>query len=123
MDGASESSRRLEGLLAKIGGVRVVGRASGAAAAVAAIRRAKPEVVLVDLVLEEGSGFDVLREVHRREPGIGLYIVSNYADEPYRRHAMRLGAVDFFDRTTELARLEAVLAARSALTRRRVAPL
>jgi DNA-binding NarL/FixJ family response regulator len=65
----------------------------------------------------------VLREVRARAPEIALYMVSNYASEPYRRHARNLGAADFFDKTTELERLCQVLAARAVLTRQPVAPL
>ncbi|HET7198784.1 MAG TPA: response regulator [Burkholderiales bacterium] len=123
VDRSPESRARLRSLVEAIDGAHVAGDAAGARAAVGAILAGKPDVVLVDVLLEDGSGFEVLREVGAREPGIALYMLSNYASEPYRRHAARLGALDFFDRTTELGRLREALAARARLTRRPVAPL
>lgn len=115
VDESPHSRNRLTRLIESVAAMHVVGHAGGARAAIAAILEKKPDVVLLDLKLEEGSGFDVLHELHEREPGIDVYMLSNYASEPYRRHALRLGAIDFFDKTTELERLCAVLAARAVL--------
>jgi DNA-binding NarL/FixJ family response regulator len=105
---------RLVGMLDAIPGVTIVGSASGVREAIAGIYRAKPEVVVLDLKLAQGSGFDVLSEVHRQEPGIDFYMLSNFSSEPYRRHAERLGAVGFFDKTSEFERVREVLAQRVA---------
>ena len=122
VDASPESRRRLTGMLEGLEAIRVVGHASNAKAAIAAILEKLPDVVLLDLKLEEGSGLEVLREVRRREPGIDFYILSNYASAPYRRCALRLGAVEFFDKTTELEALRELLAER-ALTRQPAVPL
>jgi DNA-binding NarL/FixJ family response regulator len=103
-------------MLDAIPGVHIVGHASGVREAIAGIFRAKPEVVVLDLKLAQGSGFDVLSEVHGREPGIDFYMLSNFASEPYRRHAERLGAVGFFDKTTEFERVRDSIAQRVMTT-------
>jgi hypothetical protein len=36
-------------------------------------------------------------------------MLSNFASEPYRRHAARLGAKDFFDKSSDMERLRATL--------------
>lgn len=124
VDESPQSRSRLTRLLERlVEPVQVVGHAGTASAAIAAILDKKPEVVLLDLKLEEGSGFDVLRELRKREPGIDVYMLSNYASEPYRRYALRLGATDFFDKTAELERLCTVLAGRAALKPQRAAQL
>jgi len=89
--------------------LRLVGEAAGVPEAISGILAAKPDLVLLDLSLENGSGFDVLSAVHRREPGIAFYMLSNFASEPYRRHAERLGARGFFDKSTDLERLRSIL--------------
>jgi DNA-binding NarL/FixJ family response regulator len=70
--------------------------------------------VLLDLCLERSSGFDVLRELQAREPGIDVYMLSNFASEPYRRHAARLGARGFFDKSNEFERVRDVIAQRAS---------
>jgi DNA-binding NarL/FixJ family response regulator len=89
--------------------LRLVGEAAGVPEAISGILSAKPDLVLLDLSLENGSGFDVLSAVHRLEPGIAFYMLSNFASEPYRRHAERLGARGFFDKSTDLERLRSTL--------------
>lgn len=105
---------RLLALLGSIEGAAAIGQASGAAEAIRGILDARPDAVVLDLKLAEGSGFDVLRAVHERAPGIDLYMLSNFAAEPYRRMAARLGARDFFDKSCEIQRVREVLTARAA---------
>jgi two-component system response regulator DevR len=104
---------RLQTLLASIEGAAAAGEASGAAEAIDRILASRPDAVVLDLKLAEGSGFDVLRAVHAREPGIDLYMLSNFSSTPFRRIAARLGARDFFDKSREIERVREVLAARA----------
>ena len=105
---------RLVQLLETVPGAQVVGQAADVEEAIGAILAARPDLVLLDLRLEDGSGYDVLRAVHGAEPGIDFYMLSNFATEPYRRHAERLGACGFFDKTTDFDRLRELVAQRIA---------
>ena len=105
---------RLTKMLGAIPDVDVVGHAAEVHEAIAGIYATRPEVVVLDLKLGQGSGFDVLSEVHEREPGIDFYMLSNFASEPYRRHAERLGALGFFDKSKEFERVRDVVAQRAA---------
>lgn len=106
---------RLAEILATIPQAHLAGHAESARAAIAAILQMKPDVVLLGLKLEEGSAFDVLREVHAREPGIDFYVLSNFASEPYRRYAERLGALAFFDKNEGLKAVRDTLAQRATV--------
>jgi DNA-binding NarL/FixJ family response regulator len=105
---------RLLELLGAVPGARVVGHAARADEAIHDILAERPDVVVLDLRLAQGSGFDVLRAVHEAAPEIDCYMLSSFATEPYRRLAARLGARDFFDKTTEFERVRDIIAARSA---------
>jgi two-component system, NarL family, response regulator DevR len=105
--------QRVEQLVNSLPDTLLVGHATSAREAIAAILREKPDVVLLDLCLEGSSGFDVLRSLHELEPGIDVYMLSNFASEPYRRHAKRLGARDFFDKSSEFERVRDVIARRA----------
>ncbi|MGE0873213.1 MAG: response regulator [Burkholderiales bacterium] len=104
---------RLEGLVT-LAGARAVGHASGAQQAIRAILAAHPDLVIVDFMLDEGSGFEVLQAIHDAAPDIELCMLSNSSSEPYRRIARRLGAGSFFDKSTEFERIGEVIAARAA---------
>jgi DNA-binding NarL/FixJ family response regulator len=105
---------RLVDLLDSIPGASVVGQASCAEAAIREILAARPDVVVLDLNLAEGSGFDVLRAVQKQAPEIDFYMLSNFAAYPYRQLAERLGARDFFDKSKEFGRVRDIIAQRAA---------
>ena len=106
--------QRLRSMLGAIAGVSIAGSASAAKTAIADILAAKPDVVVLDVMLDQGNGFEVLRAVHEREPGIDFYMLSNFASEPYRRHAQRLGALGFFDKSSEFELVRDAVAKRAA---------
>jgi DNA-binding NarL/FixJ family response regulator len=108
---------RLAEMLGAIPGASVVGEAERADAAIREILAIRPDVVLLDLSLENGtSGFEVLRAVCREAPEIDFYMLSNFAAYPYRQLAERLGAREFFDKTSDLERVRRIIAERVAAT-------
>jgi two-component system OmpR family response regulator len=106
---------RLVRMLNTLPGTVVSGEATSADEAIAAICRERPDVVLVDVYLERSSGFEVLSALAGRLPGTDFYMLSNRSSEPYRRHAERLGARGFFDKSSELERVREVIERRAAV--------
>jgi DNA-binding NarL/FixJ family response regulator len=104
---------RLEAMLASIAGARLVGQAAGAQAAIGAILAEAPDAVVLDIHLEEGNGFDVLKALQQAAPQVAVYVLTNFSTEPYRRKAGGLGARGFFDKSSELGLLREALAARA----------
>jgi DNA-binding NarL/FixJ family response regulator len=96
------------------GGAQVVGHAAGAQQAIAAILAAPPDAVVLDLHLDEGSGFDVMKALQKSAPHIAVYVLTNFPSEPHRRKAESLGARGFFDKSGKLGRLGEALAALAA---------
>jgi DNA-binding LytR/AlgR family response regulator len=84
--------RVLRDELSGFGDVEVVGEAANGAEAVAAIRRFRPDLVLLDLEMPGMSGFDVVRQLDG-EPLPAIVIVT-----AYDQHAVKgfeAGAVDY----------------------------
>ena len=109
-------SERLLEMLEGVPGVRLAGHATRADDAIRDILAARPDVVVLDIRLAQGSGFDVLRALHEQAPEIEVYMLSSFASDPYRHLAARLGARGFFDKATEFTRVRDAVAARAALT-------
>jgi DNA-binding NarL/FixJ family response regulator len=107
--------QRLEALLGDIPATRIVGHASGAREAVSDILAKHPHVVLCDISLKDGTGFEVLRALRARAPQIECYMLSNFATQPYRRLAAELGARDLFDKSTEFECVRDMVAKRAAI--------
>lgn len=106
---------RLAAMLNAIPGATLVGEAADADAAIRDILATRPDVVVLDLGLAGGtSGFDVLRAVRPQAPDIDFYMLSNFAADPYRQLAERLGACNFFDKSKELERVRDLIAQRAA---------
>jgi DNA-binding NarL/FixJ family response regulator len=106
---------RLTEMLGAIPNTQVIGHATAVDAAIRDILSIRPDLVVLDLHLADGSGFEVLSAVHEREPGIDVYMLSNFASEPYRRQAERLGAAGFFDKSSEIECVRAVVASHAQL--------
>jgi CRP/FNR family transcriptional regulator len=101
---------RLRGMLKAAEGVSVVGEADSIQAAVQGILRTRPEAVLLDIRLIDGSGIDVLREVHPLAPEVAFVVLTNNATPQYRRICMEAGASHFLDKTTEFAQVRQIVA-------------
>ena len=103
---------RLVEMLQSVPGASVCGHAASAEHAIREILAARPDVVVLDLSLAQGTGFDVLRAVHPQAPQIEFYMLSNFAAGPYRQLADRLGARGFFDKSSEFGRVRDAIAGR-----------
>jgi len=112
---------RLQAMLGEIEGAQTVGVADGAQSAIEGIRALRPDVVLLDLHLAEGNGFDVLRALRAPDApsaSLEVFVLSNLSAVPYRRNAERLGVQAFFDKSTEFGHMRDALAARARAVRR-----
>ena len=91
----------LADLFASMGGLRVVGATSTEAEAKLWLEehRSGWDVAVIDLVLEQGSGMEVVRRC-KAEPGGGRIVVfSSYATAGVRQHCLDLGADAVFDKS------------------------
>jgi diguanylate cyclase (GGDEF)-like protein len=86
-------------------GFAVVGVASGAAAIVA-LRKSRPHVVLADTSLRGISAEELTRHVVREQEGVPLILFGDAESDAARRHAtVASGAFDYFQLPAELALL------------------
>jgi DNA-binding NarL/FixJ family response regulator len=93
---------RLTRLVGRRQDVQVLGFAATARDAVQGIRQLKPDVVLLDIRLDQGSGLDVLKQIKKRGQPPVVIVLTNYAYPQYRDRFIASGADYFFDKSTEL---------------------
>jgi DNA-binding NarL/FixJ family response regulator len=111
-DDAKPVSDMLTELVSDPGRVEVIGVAETDTGAIEAIRRLRPDVVVLDLQLKDGSGTDVIRAV-RADPALAatkLFVTSNHVSSQMRAGCMELGADAYFDKVKELGALTERLA-------------
>ncbi len=93
---------RLTAALEEVEDVRVVGEADSADAALFNIERSRPDLVIVDLRLAEGSGLAVIEDLKRLHPAPIVAVLTNYPYPQYRTRCLELGADYFFDKAAGL---------------------
>ncbi|GAA2363252.1 response regulator [Nonomuraea africana] len=79
------------GYVSKVQGFEVVGTAHTGAAALDAVAREHPDLVLLDIYLPDMSGLEVLNRLR----GVDVLMISAARDLPTVREAMRGGAISY----------------------------
>lgn len=83
----------------------VVGHAETPQASIDGILAARPDVVVLDVQLEGGSGLQVLRAIRQAAPDIAFVVFSNNSGPAYRKRYLGEGAQRFLDKSTEFDQL------------------
>jgi DNA-binding NarL/FixJ family response regulator len=78
--------------LAPLADIDVVGEATTAADAVGAVSTARPDVVLMDLHLPDGSGIDATRQIGATHPAVAVLVLTMHDDDASVFAAVRAGA-------------------------------
>jgi CheY-like chemotaxis protein len=110
-DDSKPITEMLTELLSDKGRIEVIGIGDSEGTAIEAIRRLKPDVVVLDLQLKTGSGTNVIRAV-RADPGLAatrLFVTSNHVSSQMKAGCIELGADDYYDKVKELGALTAKL--------------
>lgn len=97
--------RRLARLLASVGGVKVVAEAGDVAAAVEEARRHLPDLLLLDVRMPGGDGFDVIDALKEAPPAVVFVTAFGH----YALPAFAADAVDYLTKPVEEERLAAAL--------------
>jgi two-component system response regulator DesR len=85
--------------------IDIVGEAETPESSITGILAAQPDVVVLDVQLEGGTGLEVLRAVRAADPDIAFVVFSNNAGPAYRKRYLGEGARRFLDKTTEFDQL------------------
>ena len=88
----------------------IVGQAETPEASISGILATLPDVVVLDVQLEGGSGLQVLRAIRLAEPDIAFIVFSNNSGPAYRERYLREGAARFLDKTSEFEQLAQAVA-------------
>ncbi|WP_242345256.1 sigma-54-dependent transcriptional regulator [Anaeromyxobacter terrae] len=77
--------------------------------ALAAIANSRPHAVLLDLVIPEPDGFEVLRRIRERDPRVPVIVMSALSQAEDVVRAMKLGATDYLPKPFDVSELNLVL--------------
>ncbi len=88
--------------LARIPSVELCGMAQSSSDAVSSIRENHPDIVILDIVLREGNGFEVLKRIRNEGMSTHVLVLTNYSFPHYREICRGMGAEYFFDKSLDM---------------------
>lgn len=107
----SEKMREsLRSMLSEFHDIRIVGYAADEAGAIEHINTLLPDVVILDLNLQSGSGVAVLKNVKKHHAEIKVMVLTNCNDEFYADACKRANADYFFDKSFQFMQVREVFA-------------
>jgi DNA-binding NarL/FixJ family response regulator len=101
----------LRGLIGRQTGMSVVGEAGTVAESIDAAARAKPDVVIMDVRLPDGSGVEACRTIREARPETRVIMLTSYADDEALFASIIAGASGYLLKQTRgQAVVDAILA-------------
>jgi DNA-binding NarL/FixJ family response regulator len=108
-DDSQQIRQRVSDLLSTAA-MDVVGQAATPDTCIDGILSSHPDVVVLDVQLDGGSGLQVLKAVRSADPQVAFVVFSNNSAPAYRKRYLGEGAVRFLDKSTEFDQLAQAVA-------------
>lgn len=89
--------------------IDVVGQAATPQTCIDGILASHPDVVVLDVQLEGGTGLQVLKAVRSADPAVAFVVFSNNSAPAYRKRYLGEGATQFLDKSSEFDQLAAAV--------------
>ena len=90
--------------------VEIIGIYKNGTDTLAAIRKLKPDLAIVDIKMPGLSGLEVLKEIRKEEQKIKIIILTFFSFDYFRQMALQAGADYFFSKTDDFEKLSLVVA-------------
>lgn len=96
----------IRALVEKIEGIVVVGEAGKGSEAIDLIEELDPTLVLLDITMPDGTGFDVLDHITKKSSNIKVIVLTVHEAGEYAIRALREGAAGFLPKSAASTELE-----------------
>ena len=101
--------QRLMALLRHVSGVEIVDHVSTVEETREAVRRLRPDAVILDMQMPGGCGIDVLENMKKDRQIATVIVLTNHPYAPYRKKCLQVGAKFFLDKSSEFEKVGEVL--------------
>lgn len=96
----------IRALVEKIKGLVVVGEAGKGSEALELVKELRPNLMLLDLTMPDGGGFEVLDHVRKQFPEVRVIVLTVHEAGEYAIRALREGAAGFLPKSAASTELE-----------------
>ena len=100
---------RLTELLRSLPDTEVIGVAGNAREGFELAESLNPDLVTLDLHMSGGNGFEFLERLPACRATPHVAVLTNHVNEQYRKRCLALGAVAFFDKSSQFEELEGLI--------------
>lgn len=90
--------------------ILIAGEADGVKKGIEMIERVEPDIIFLDILMNDGSGFDVLEQLNKKYGKISSHVVFITAHEKFAIKAFRFSALDFLLKPVDPEELQIVIA-------------
>jgi two-component system response regulator DevR len=101
-------------------GIEVCGEASSVAEAIEAAAELKPDIVLLDIKLPDGSGFIACREMLKKDPALKVLVLTSFNSDNFIYEAVTSGAQGYLMKEIDplglISAIKEMIAGRSILS-------
>ena len=87
------------------GDLEVCAQAASAGEAMAAFDDAAPDVVVIDLSLEDGSGMDLIKQIKSASPNTRMLVASMHDENLYAERVLRAGAMGYINKEESMEKI------------------
>ena len=101
--------QRLMAMLAHVRGIEIVDQVGTVEETRQAMRRFRPDAVILDMQMPGGSGIDVLESMKKERLVSTVIVLTNHPYAPYRKKCLQIGAKFFLDKSNEFEKVGEVL--------------
>lgn len=101
-DNSKDFVRLLVDFFSKQQGIEIVGVAYDGKQALKMIEQTKPDVLLLDLIMPEMDGVEVIKKVHESGCKLKIYVISAVGNEKINEIAIEYGVLHYFIKPIDL---------------------
>ncbi len=77
--------------------------------ALSKVKEIRPHIVLLDIIMPGMGGIDVLKEIKKIDPTVGVIMVTGVANHEVAKRTLELGAYDYITKPMDLNYFENVV--------------
>ncbi|MBN2745252.1 MAG: response regulator transcription factor [Bacteroidales bacterium] len=105
IDDEKHSRETLQEMLVRYCRIATIGEADGVESGIEAIENLKPNLVFLDIKMNDGTGFDLLRKINNRN----FHVIFTTAYDQYAINAIRFSALDYLLKPIDIEELKAAV--------------
>lgn len=109
VDDSEPVRQALQRLFSAMPRFKVVGEAEDGYAALEAITKLRPDLIILDIRMPRVNGLEVLQALKTQSLSGNVIVFSQYGDKAYRDRCFELGACRFFEKVTEFEQFHRAL--------------